>query len=218
LSGARHGWHSHSRSDDFGNSTSTSNNGSTLVSPTALMGGEPRYSSDGQDDGQLGSRPSLSARTTSEPGPRAAGAAAAMSASTSGSTRSREQHELALSYRHRRKRSLAGDIYVGASDPFSEQPAFEAPPSPGGQGHGHGRRRSSSAGSHHRPLSHSQSRRTGSGADGTSASTPATVLAHSSTPGSPEGGQGQSRAASSRTGIRRFLPWTPAEPERVAQD
>ena len=31
-----------------------------------------------------------------------------------------------LSYKHRRKRSLAGDVYVGALDPFAEEPALEA--------------------------------------------------------------------------------------------
>jgi len=74
-------------------------------------------------------------RTTSEP-----------AASTATATASTDKDRDVLSYRHRRKRSLAGDIYVGAPDPFSEEPAFEPPMSPR-------KRRSSSVGARSNEVS-----------------------------------------------------------------
>lgn len=92
--------HSHSRSDE----------GAFAASPTSVL----------REDENAPLHPQALARTASEPSP---------GEGTATATRQAADQEM-LSYRHRRKRSLAGDFYVGASDPFAESPVFETPLSP----------------------------------------------------------------------------------------
>lgn len=87
---------------------SRSDEGGLASSPTAMH------------DESTPLRPGQLERTASEPSP---------GAGTATATRQQADHEM-LNYRHRRKRSLAGDFYVGASDPFAESPVFETPLSP----------------------------------------------------------------------------------------
>ena len=76
-----------------------------------------------QADFDHASRPSAAMnRTSSEPFATATATAAASA--------TRDENTALLNYRHRRKRSLAGDIYVGAVNPFQEEPLLDAPPSP----------------------------------------------------------------------------------------
>ena len=93
--------HSHSRSDE----------GAFASSPTSALA----------ENETTPLRPAALGRTASEPSPGEGGTATA--------TRQAADQEM-LNYRHRRKRSLAGDFYVGASDPFAESPVFETPLSP----------------------------------------------------------------------------------------
>lgn len=95
--------HSHTRSDDFG-----------FPSPT-LEGSAPHMSRQASL-----SRPSeLLNRSTSEPTTGAEAEAAATSSST-------RERDAMLSHRHRRKRSLAGEYYVGTADPFAEPPVLHS--------------------------------------------------------------------------------------------
>lgn len=125
-------------------------------------------------------RPSALSRTASEPH---AGASASATRPAGGG-----DQEM-LSHRHRRKRSLAGDFYVGASDPFAESPAFETPLS---------------------PTSANRSR---------SGSTASAQPRRQSADPESQAVQGSTGAAAARRGsaLKRFLPWS-TSPERVSQD
>lgn len=118
--------HSHTRSDDFGFPSPRLD--ANLTAQRAMSTSRPAE--------QLN-------RSTSEPTTDAEAEAAATSSST-------RERDAMLSHRHRRKRSLAGEYYVGTADPFAEQPVLHSdlyssvtsPTSPR-----HGRKRAGSAGS-----------------------------------------------------------------------
>lgn len=93
--------HSHTRSDDFGFPT---------TAPQALPQ-KARRSSTSRPSDHLN-------RSTSEPTTGAEAEAAATSSST-------RERDAMLSHRHRRKRSLAGEYYVGSTDPFAEPPVLQ---------------------------------------------------------------------------------------------
>lgn len=118
--------HSRTRSDDFG---------FPVPAPQA-PGHRAHRSSLSRPSDQLN-------RSTSEPTTGTEAEAAATSSST-------RERDAMLSHRHRRKRSLAGEYYVGSTDPFAEPPVLQhdflanmtSPTSPR-----HGRTRAGSLGS-----------------------------------------------------------------------
>lgn len=165
--GVRHG---HSRSDDFG-----------FPQPTPLPSSHrPRKSSPSRPSDQLN-------RSTSEPTTGAEAEAAATSSST-------HAREAMLSHRHRRKRSLAGEYYVGTTDPFAEEPVLQhdfhssvtSPTSPR-----HGRTRAGSLGS--------MTRRTGGAATNVALDRQASQDSASSA-----SKPGSSRKSGS---LSKYLPW-----------
>lgn len=93
--------HSRTRSDDFGFPVLNTDAPSHALPRTFL------------------NRPSdLLNRSASEPTTGAEAEAAATSSST-------RERDAMLSHRHRRKRSLAGEYYVGSTDPFAEPPVLQ---------------------------------------------------------------------------------------------
>lgn len=140
--------HSHNRSDDYHSPTSDP----LAVSPTSMDDTTRRQHGANDDSNGLmrrssshnptdsprrqRQRPVHPDRTASEGGGHTETGGANDALASSIVLRDRDR-DPTLSYRHRRKRSLAGDIYVGASDPFSEEPALESPLSPLGPHHHH---------------------------------------------------------------------------------
>lgn len=166
--------HSRTRSDDFGFPTSRLD---------AAMNTQVATS---------GSRPSDQMhRSTSEPTTGAEAEAVVIASGT-------RDGNAVLLHRHRRKRSLAGEYYVGTSDPFAEQPVLPSdlyssvtsPTSPRS-----GRRRAGSAGS--------ISRRTGASAPQLSLDRQA-----SQDSASTGGKAGNSKKVGS---LSKYLPWHSTE-------